>query len=319
VKAPQAGPPPATWNCLLELSWLEDFTALVECQNFSRAAERRNMTQPAFSRRVRALEDWVGTPLFDRGSHRISLTPAGEQFRAVAQDVLRRLYQGRQQALETGHAATSALRFAATHALSLTFFPAWMRKLEEKIHLGQVELVADNMAACERIMLEGQAQFLICHHHPAAATRFDNQDFVSVSLGDDMLIPVTARNGPGTPLYQLPGTPDAPLPYLAYNEKSGIGRIIASARAQDGLPCWLAPVFTSHLGIVLKTLAADGRGIVWSPESLVRDDLADGGRLMRAGDPDWDIPVEIRLFRPRAGQNEKAEHFWAALTGQTIP
>lgn len=306
------------WNWLLELSWLEDFTALVECQNFSRAAERRNMTQPAFSRRVRALEDWVGAPLFDRGSHRISLTPAGEQFRTVAQDVLRRLYQGRQQALDAGRAANSALRFAATHALSLTFFPAWMRKLEEKIHLGQVELVADNMAACERIMVEGQAQFLICHHHPAASTRFDTQDFVSVHLDDDVLIPVTARGGNGTALHVLPGTSDAPVPYLAYNEKSGIGRIIASARAQGGQPCWLAPVFTSHLGIVLKTLAADGRGIVWSPQSLVTDDLAAGGRLMRAGDPDWDIPVEIRLFRPRARQNDKAEHFWTSLTGQTI-
>jgi len=302
----------------VELTWLEDFTALVECQNFSRAAERRNMTQPAFSRRVRALEDWVGAPLFDRGTHRISLTPAGEQFRSVAQDVLRRLYQGRQQALEAGRAADSALRFAATHALSLTFFPAWMRKLEEQIHLGQVELVADNMMACERIMLEGQAQFLICHHHPAAATRFDNQDFVSVHLGDDVLTPISARGSNGTPLHQLPGSPEAPLPYLAYNEKSGIGRIIASARAQEGQPCWLTPVFTSHLGIVLKTLAADGRGIVWSPLSLVMDDLAPGGRLMRAGDPSWDIPVEIRLFRPRAPQNDKAEHFWAKLTGQPM-
>jgi DNA-binding transcriptional LysR family regulator len=69
---------------------------------------------------------------------------------------------------------------------------------------------------------------------------------------------------------------------------------------------------------VLNTLAADGRGIVWSPQSLVMDDLAAGGRLIRAGDPAWDIPVEIRLFRPRARQNDKAELFWAALTGQTI-
>lgn len=276
------------------------------------------MTQPAFSRRVRALEEWVGTPLFDRGTHRISLTPAGEQFRSVAQEVLRRLYQGRQAALDAGRSADAALRFAATHALSLTFFPAWMRKLEEKIHLGQVELVADNMMACERIMLEGQAQFLICHHHPAAATRFDTQDFMSVHLDDDVLIPVTGRGKDGAPLHVLPGNPETPVPYLAYNEKSGIGRIIASSRAQGGQPCWLTPVFTSHLGIVLKTLAADGRGIVWSPQSLVMDDLAEGGRLLRAGDASWDIPVEIRLFRPRARQQDKAEDFWRALTGQTL-
>ncbi|MCB2102451.1 MAG: LysR family transcriptional regulator, partial [Rhodobacterales bacterium] len=37
----------------MELSWLEDFVALAETGSFSRAAERRNLTQPAFSRRIR--------------------------------------------------------------------------------------------------------------------------------------------------------------------------------------------------------------------------------------------------------------------------
>ena len=52
----------------LNLSWLDDFLALVESGNFSRAAEERHMTQPAFSRRIRALEEWLGTELFDRSS-----------------------------------------------------------------------------------------------------------------------------------------------------------------------------------------------------------------------------------------------------------
>src|SRR3546814_3268419 len=79
----------------MELCWLEDFKALVECMNFSRAAERRNVTQPAFSRRVRALERWIGTPLFDRGTHRLGLTPAGAKFRQVAEATLRRLSPSR--------------------------------------------------------------------------------------------------------------------------------------------------------------------------------------------------------------------------------
>lgn len=57
----------------MNLSWLEDFLALAESGNFSRAAERRHMTQPAFSRRIRAFEDWLGVALFDRGSHPVTL------------------------------------------------------------------------------------------------------------------------------------------------------------------------------------------------------------------------------------------------------
>ena len=48
----------------MELIWLEDFLMLADTLNFSRAAELRHVTQPAFSRRIRALEGWVGADLF---------------------------------------------------------------------------------------------------------------------------------------------------------------------------------------------------------------------------------------------------------------
>ena len=50
----------------MNLSWLEDFLVLSASGNFSRAADERHMTQPAFSRRIRALEEWLGADLFDR-------------------------------------------------------------------------------------------------------------------------------------------------------------------------------------------------------------------------------------------------------------
>lgn len=44
----------------MELKWLEDFTALANTLSFSRAAEVRNVTQSAFSRRIKQLEMWLG-------------------------------------------------------------------------------------------------------------------------------------------------------------------------------------------------------------------------------------------------------------------
>jgi LysR family transcriptional regulator, hypochlorite-specific transcription factor HypT len=79
----------------MDLAWLEDFLKLAEEGNLSRAAEARNLSQPAFSRRIKALEHWVGVTLIDRETHRIALTEAGAAFRAVAEDVLGRLALGR--------------------------------------------------------------------------------------------------------------------------------------------------------------------------------------------------------------------------------
>lgn len=296
----------------MDITLLEDFKALVECMNFSRAAEARNITQPAFSRRVRTLEQWIGTPLFNRGSHRLALTPAGERFRHVAEETLRRLYQGRQEALDVVSAASS-LRFASTHALSVNFFPSWLRQVEPGLVYDSVRLIADNMQGCERIMLQGQSHFLLCHYHPAAPGRLNADDFISMRLGKDVLVPISAAEETGRPRYVLPGDPDSPIPYLAFSEESGMGRIVAAARSQSGRPAWLKPVFSSHMAIVLKMFATDGRGITWTPRSLVEGELMPAGKLTRAGDSSWDIPMEIRIFRPRARQSTRAESFWTYL------
>ena len=44
----------------IETKWLYDFLTLEKCRNFSQAAVSRNVSQPAFSRRIRALEQAKG-------------------------------------------------------------------------------------------------------------------------------------------------------------------------------------------------------------------------------------------------------------------
>ncbi|HEU4635492.1 MAG TPA: LysR substrate-binding domain-containing protein [Edaphobacter sp.] len=54
------------------------FRAVAKHLNFSRAAEELLLTQPAVTQQIKALEDELGVPLFDRSGGRISLTPGGE-------------------------------------------------------------------------------------------------------------------------------------------------------------------------------------------------------------------------------------------------
>lgn len=304
----------------MEIGWLEDFLALVETEHFSRAAEKRNISQPAFSRRIKMLEGWVGVKLVKRDTHRIELTPAGEQWRPVAEDLLRRALLGREQARETAQREGSTLRFVSTHALSITFFPTWLQTIEaEKQLKAGLSLVTDNMAGCENKMLQGQAQFLLCHYHPSAPLSLRPNYFRSVIVGRDVLIPVCVKGPDGpSPLYALPGTVDAPLPHLTYSDVSGFGRIVKAHRALNGPSAWLMPAFTSHVAIVLAMMARTGRGIAWLPTSLIAQDLA-AGTLVRAGGTEWDVGVEVRVYRPRARQSPTAEAFWSIISRDSAP
>jgi DNA-binding transcriptional LysR family regulator len=61
----------------VDLASLQVFQAVVRERSFSRAAEKLYRTQPAVSISIRKLEEWVGQPLFVRGSGAPALTDAG--------------------------------------------------------------------------------------------------------------------------------------------------------------------------------------------------------------------------------------------------
>ena len=116
----------------MEIKWIEDFVALARLQSFSRAAEERNVSQSGFSRRIQSLEQWIGAELIDRSSFPPVLTPAGQLFREVADDVLAKLFDTRAIIRTEQRIAGKSLQIAAGHTIALNFLPAWLKALEAR-------------------------------------------------------------------------------------------------------------------------------------------------------------------------------------------
>ena len=296
----------------LDLAYLLDFKALAETGSFSRAAFARNVTQPAFSRRIRTLEDWAGAPLFHRGATPVTLTDAGRAIGPAFDQALLLLAQGQADAQSAAARATSSLHFAATHVLSFSFFPGWLRKLEGGEPLEAVQLTSDSLSACERLIQEGRVQFLLCHHHEAAPVRLEAARFLSQRVGADTLMLVAAATETGAPRFNIPGANSNWPPYLGYSEQSGLGRIIAAAMPGPYARLARRLVFQSHLSAALRSMTLEGRGVASLPRSLIADDLAQG-RLIPAGPPELDIEVGIYLFRASHSLGKTAEQFWARV------
>jgi LysR family transcriptional regulator, hypochlorite-specific transcription factor HypT len=285
----------------MNLSWLEDFLALAATGNFSRAAEERHMTQPAFSRRVRALEEWVGCELFDRSSQPARLTAAGEWLRPQAEDLLARVARIPADARAFAEASAATLRIAATHALSFTFVPGWLQALEQHTARGPIRLVSDVLQRCEELLAQREVQFVVAHALPSGGA-LDAAGVPSIVVGEDLLLPVHAGAGK---------LESAPHLLLQFSDESGLGRIVRQALGAELAASGLRPVFTAHLASVLKTMALEGRGLAWLPQSMVRDELA-SGRLLVAGPAHWRLPLQVRAYRDAAPLGEHAEAFWQA-------
>ena len=92
---------------------LRYFVTAAECRSFTKAADQFYITQTAITQQIRALEDNLGVPLFDRSSRPISLTPAGSAFLSDARSILGRIDQAvnRIQEVSTGMVGTLRIGF----------------------------------------------------------------------------------------------------------------------------------------------------------------------------------------------------------------
>jgi LysR family transcriptional regulator, hypochlorite-specific transcription factor HypT len=296
----------------LNLSWLEDFLALAASGNFSRAADERHMTQPAFSRRIRALEAWLGAELFDRRNQPATLTDTGQWFESKATDLLAKAAKIPGEARAFNAVNANTLRIASTHALSFTFMPSWLRGLESQMAIGQVQLISDVLQRCETMLLESQVQFLLTHTHAEAVNALDAQGYPAIVVGEDLLVPVSAPKKNGAALHTLnQRATKNPAKVLSYSAESGLGRIVAQTQTAIASPWPTETVFTAHLASVLRTMALDRRGMAWLPQSLIQEDLA-RGTLVEAAPHQDSIKMAIKLYRDKTALSKAGEDFWSA-------
>jgi len=94
----------------IDLRWLQSFLAAAEELNFSRAARKLHLAQPALTAHIRQLEESVGAQLFDRSNRIHGLTPAGEALLGEAQAVVVRAQGLKQIAMRAQNGETGTLR-----------------------------------------------------------------------------------------------------------------------------------------------------------------------------------------------------------------
>ena len=268
----------------MDSKWLEDFVSLVETGSFSRSAQQRHVTQPAFSRRIQALEAWAGTDLVDRSSYPTRLTPAGETFYPQALEMLRSLQSTRTLLRAHGAAGQDVIAFAVPHTLAFTFFPTWVSRLHEGFGGFKSRLIALNVHDAVMHLVEGSCDLLIAYHHASQPIALDTDHYDVLSLGQEALAPYVRPDEQGAPLHVLPGTPEHPLPYLGYAPGAYLGQLVEQMLKHSTEVVHLNRVYETDMSEGLKAMALQGHGMAFLPHSAVEREL-EQGKLVSAVPP----------------------------------
>ena len=121
----------------MDLASLQVFQAVAREQSFSRAAQKLYRTQPAISISVRKLEEWVGQPLFVRGSGARTLTDAGTLLLEYADRMLNLREEIRKAVQELGRLERGRVEVGANESSIHALLPALdrFRKMHPGVHI----------------------------------------------------------------------------------------------------------------------------------------------------------------------------------------
>lgn len=298
----------------MDIIWLRDFESLVAQKNFSRAAEERNVSQPAFSRRIRALEDEVGVKLIDRQTLPLSLTPAGEVFLSQARVMLRTYEETLERCQVIDASNDSVIRFATTQSLYMTHFK-W--QLEPLVQEGGLDIDLNSTGwASDQFVTALQQRYcdvILTFWHPA-------MDFLSplevskcdyITLARDELIPVS-KAGPDGPMHVLESGRKKSVPFLSYGAVSALNPVVEHLLRQAIDPPSIFVINRNALASSVKAMILEGFGLGWLPRAMCRDELQ-SGTLQIAGEALFSCPLEVRLYRDRENSKASLEKLWLRM------
>ena len=102
---------------------LECFLSVSDTLNFARAAEHLHITQPAVTHQIHSLEEELGTRLFRRTTRSVELTPAGWNFIADAENILKLIHGATARISQTEQNAIQIFGIGAHKLLEPRFLP----------------------------------------------------------------------------------------------------------------------------------------------------------------------------------------------------
>jgi DNA-binding transcriptional LysR family regulator len=277
----------------MDLRWLEDVLILLEEGNLTRAAQRRDITQPAFSRRIRAFENWLGYDILDRDVNRVKIRDSTRNSEPEIRALIQRLNE-LQKNMSLEDSEQKHLTVTAQHSLAISMFTDFITLVNAEIEPLTYFLKTENKPECVSILIRGDADIMLCYEAPNDLKLPFDDSFLSMTWGTDHLVPVVA--GSLESRFGADGLPSTPIPVITFPKDSFFERILATSDCRD---VTRDPMFNiiceSTFSAGIREMALNGIGLAWLPLSLVSHEI-ETGKLIDKSNRYGSIPLNISLY-----------------------
>lgn len=250
------------------LQQLITFCRVVETGGFTRAGELMNLSQPAVTRQVAALEADLGTELLDRQGRHLHVTPAGQVVYDYARRIAARVEQCRNEVSALSQPGQGEVTIATVTVVGLFTLPQLLHNFSTLYPGVRYRVWSGRVARVMDLVLDGEAAVGLVTM-PVTHPRLD-----SVPLFKDPVIVVTSPD-------HVQGLPQplsleqfSQLEMISFEAPSRFRTQVEAALEQVGLYPRVTMEFDSHEAV--NTMARMGYGVAMVPRSSVARELEEG-------------------------------------------
>jgi LysR family hydrogen peroxide-inducible transcriptional activator len=255
----------------VELRQLRYFLAVAETENFTAAARRLHLAQPALSQQIRALEEELGVQLLERGPRRSHLTGAGERMVARARRILLEV-EGAKQDL-TAHASgrRGKVRFGcALQTVSEGRLPALLAEFHRRFPEVEIAFLEAHTRPLTEQLVDGQLDLALVHLGRGDTMVRVDYDLAAIAFDELCDEPLIVAVGPRHPLARRTRVRLEELAdedFVSFGEGSTVRELVRRAAQQAGFEP-RSSLSALNLGTV-RALVSAGLGIAVIPRSAL--------------------------------------------------
>jgi DNA-binding transcriptional LysR family regulator len=291
----------------MDLLQLEHFLAVVEERTFTRAAERVSRTQPAVSQNVKKLEDELGTPLFARDTHGVSLTEAGKVLVEHAHRIVRARDDAMRELAALKNLTTGTLNIAAHESAAVYLLSHPLRQYLHCFPQIKVGIYRSPLTDIPRQVMDREVHIGFVKDEPVY------RDLQWVDVHTDEMVLVAA---PGHPFSRRAdvhirdlGQERFVLHHLCSTTEQKVLRLFE----EHNTPCRIAAELWSFEHI--KSFVQAGVGLAIVPQITIQQELRNG-TLVRIRVPELNMPRRtLMIYREQGSLSDSARELIKVVRG----
>lgn len=253
---------------ILDEQSLEDLLALIEVRNITRAARRRNVSQPAYSRRLRAIEANHGIALVERSLRPAQPTPALDALRDEIELALAGLKRLRKN-LARGSAIDHYITIAAVHSLASSLVPVALKKIGAGMTQQRIRLRSANQEACFQMLMMEEVSLMLAYETADWTLQAPRDLVEKTTIATDWLVPACTPELAPMLMKIVPGSESIPLIAYPYPSDVFLGRVL-SDDVVARTPHQFLDTLVTGLTTAALAAACAGVGLAWLPLSLIK-------------------------------------------------